>query len=310
MGFVRRRVTTTLLLVLGLVLGASGTAHAQRTATDEMREALGLGAPLSSERAVAPGGREHYVIAQYREALGGWLQADERAQLALIDTTHTEHADPQLLRALVADRALRRIAPMALQLVWRTRDASWLRAQPEVTPALAIAPLLREGPVAVAVRRREALAEAGARSLALAMARTGRGPRTGSEHSVAEQDHSADRALLAAADCASRRDVSEASRAAYETAMTAGSDEDRAQVVSAALELLREMVSVARGLPAVPLAVSPAPAQTLDPFESEHAPAPGTRVRPSTRRGAARETQGVRPSAPGSCMDRYDCYGY
>jgi hypothetical protein len=207
------------------------------------------------------------VIEQFRTALAGWMTADERARLDAVDVRDTWTGEPHALRWLAADRALRQFAPMALDGIVRSRDAARLRSLPAVTDARGAAAVARERVIAAAVRRRARVDVETADRFALRIATWGIDPPAESGWRADERALAADRAVIAAADCAMRDDVAEAANAAQEAAAVLGDGDERARVVDAAIDLVRDMAFAARAVRIPDDFDVPIHVAAFDPFE-------------------------------------------
>jgi hypothetical protein len=297
-------------LALASALAASLLAVDARAQRPPLSPADLHGAPTVAsggelEQSDAPVDDVSPVIVQYRNALWRWFAPEERSRLDAIDASGTAGAEAHLLRFFAVDRALRRFAPMALDAVVRGREAVRLRALPPVVDERSASVAARSPVVLAAVRRRDHVANASAEALARALIEHGpalsREGAPGLAPQSAERLLAADRAVLAAADAAHFRDVGDVAEAALAAATAYGTDVDRAAVVDACVDLLRELVTVARESPPVT-----APSGYLPPAVDPLAEA---LAEPPARAGRGRRARaGLRAAAPTpACVEEFTC---
>ncbi len=324
------------LLLASLLTFASAPASAQ-TAIDRVGEAfrtpaLGLGGRTTTTRSATPlddldntqhldnadgPQREaqsvHPTIAALRGALWYWLDEAERRRLTAVDATRTSSADTPTLQLFLADRALRRFAPMALAVLSRRNEALALRGSPAIRTVADADAAARNAVVARVLRRREQVAVATAAGFARRLQRLGAAisPTTPSEE---DREFAADRAVVAAAESARTRDPAEVAVVIAETNIAYGGRAARSVVVDEAIHLLEELVAIARGNPAVERPLPPLPVR-IDP-DANDLPIAATTVaqRPSRARGTSRARTPstpalVRRAGPDArCYDDFRCF--
>jgi uncharacterized protein (DUF2267 family) len=336
------RSTRTLSLVLATsTLLAAGLANAQ-SAIDRVGDAFrtaALGVRARSERSsVQPSSllndiddtqqlsdsidgppREaqsvHPTIATLRGALWYWLDETERQRLHTVDATQTSGGDTTTLQLFLADRALRRFAPMALAVRSRRHEAIALRrAAPlrTIDDAVAVA---RNPTVLRILRRREYVETSTAATFARRLQRLG-AAIVSTTPSEEDREFAADRAVIAAAEAARTRDPTEVAMAIAETNIAYGGRAARSIIVDEAIHLLEELVAIARGNPAVERPLPPLPIR-IDP-DANDLPI-GTSVATiaphSPTRGRHSRTQRthtpsvVRRAGPAArCYDDFRCF--
>ncbi len=101
------RIAAFLGFVAATFAGLPGAAHAQ-------------GYPGRAD--------EHQAITSVRASVWGWWTPAEKERLESIDTAHTKRGRRRLLARLAADRAVRVLAPLALEASDHPADAAKLRA--------------------------------------------------------------------------------------------------------------------------------------------------------------------------------------
>lgn len=336
------RSTRTLSLILATsTLLAAGLASAQ-SAIDRVGDAFrtaALGVRARSERSsVQPSSllndiddtqqlsdsidgppREaqsvHPTIATLRGALWYWLDETERQRLHTVDATQTSGGDTTTLQLFLADRALRRFAPMALAVRSRRHEAIALRrAAPlrTIDDAVAVA---RNPTVLRILRRREYVETSTAATFARRLQRLG-AAIVSTTPSEEDREFAADRAVIAAAEAARTRDPTEVAMAIAETNIAYGGRAARSIIVDEAIHLLEELVAIARGNPAVERPLPPLPIR-IDP-DANDLPI-GTSVATiaphSPTRGRHSRTQRthtpsvVRRAGPAArCYDDFRCF--
>lgn len=192
----------------------------------------------------------HPSIATLRTALWYWLDEPGRRRLMAVDAQRTSTADTQRVQLFLADRALRRFAPMALAMLSRRAEAIALRSAPPVRTLADADAITRNAVVQRIVRRREAVDVATASGFARRLIRLG-ASINGTSSSDEDRQFAADRAVVAAADAARTRDAAEVALVIAETNLAYGTRAERSVVVDEAIHLLEEAVAIARGNPAV-----------------------------------------------------------
>ncbi|MFO0558515.1 MAG: hypothetical protein U0269_10900 [Polyangiales bacterium] len=260
----------------------------------------------------------HSTIAALRGALWHWLDETERRRLSAVDATRTSGAETATLQLFLADRALRRFAPMALAVLSRRNEAIALRRAAQLRTTSDADAVARNATVVRILRRREEVATATAATFARRLQRLGASisPTTPSEE---DREFAADRAVVAAAEAARTRDPSEVAIAIAETNIAYGGRAARSVVVDEAIHLLEELVAIARGNPAVERPLPPLPV-TIDPDANDLpigpstvASAPRTSARNARARSRRPRAQGtpalVRRAGPDArCYDDFRCF--
>jgi hypothetical protein len=339
-------------LTLAAATLTAGAARAQSSTVDQVNEAfrapaLGIGGPAitppsrRTQQGLSPldalddtrgldgqdgpsveGRTVHPTIAQLRGALWYWLDETERRRLMTVDAARTSGADTPTLQLFLADRAVRRFAPMALAVLSRRAEAIALRGSGAIRTVTAADAVVRMPVVARVLRRREQVATATAASFARRMERLGPAITPGNP-SEDDRQHAADRAVVAAAEAARTRDAAEVALTIAETGIAYGGRAERSVVVDEAIHLLEELVAVARGTPAVERPLPSLPV-SIDPDANDlptGAPAHASRGARATGSHAERTTTGrsrgtaprgasmVRRAGPDArCYDDFRCF--
>jgi hypothetical protein len=262
-------------------MALEGTSFAQDASHTAQSPGRQSSAQQASTEVSAP--EVSVVIEQYRNALADWFTPDELERLEAVDLNGTGGADARVLRFVAIDRAFRRFAPMALDAVVRSRDAERLRELLPITDDRSAASAVRNRVVVAALRRRERVAVASADEMARAMCARGAGPVEAAvatnDPGVDERTTAAERAVVLTADAAKSRDLDDVAQAALAAATAYGTDVDRAAVVDATFDLLRDLVAVGRGNHAadpsladaqLALAVTDDPARAMTPHTRRH----------------------------------------
>lgn len=260
----------------------------------------------------------HPTIAALRGALWYWLDETERRRLTTVDASRTSAAETATLQLFLADRALRRFAPMALAVLSRRTEALALRGSPRLRTMTDADAVARNTTVQRILRRREEVATATAATFARRLQRLGASiaPTIPSEE---DREFAADRAVVAAAEAARTRDPAEVAIVIAETNIAYGGRAARSVVVDEAIHLLEELVAIARGNPAVERPLPPLPV-SIDPDANDLPIGPSTvaanaraRGRNARGRNARARTQPtpalVRRAGPDArCYDDFSCF--
>lgn len=249
----------------------------------------------------------HPAIAMLRGALWYWLDTDERALLAAVDTSRTTMGDPAVVQRFLVDRALRRFAPMALAACRRRAEAVALRGVAPVSDDRAMDSVARMAVVARIVRRRQSVEVATVEQFAQRQLRLGASMPQGLTGEN-DRDFAADRAVIAVAEAARLRDPAEIARVIAETSIAYGGRAERRVVVDEAVHLLEEATAIARGNPIVERPMPHLPV-SIDPDADMLPNGALAAVRPRharPRRGSVpANVQRTGPSA--RCFDDFRC---
>jgi hypothetical protein len=294
---------------------ASASGLSPLDALDSTQHLSGADGPSTEHVSVHP------TIAALRGALWYWLDESERRRLSSVDAARTNNADTPTLQLFLADRALRRFAPMALAVRSRRAEALALRALPPLRTLADANAAARVSVVQRIIRRREAVEVATVASFARRLQRLGASIVT-TLPTDEDREFAADRAVIAATEAARTRDAAEVAIAIAETGIAYGGRAERSVVVDEAIHLLEELVAVARGTPAVERPLPPLPVR-IDPDANDlptgvlpsQSSTPSARAQHRTARGRAPRTAGstepalVRRSGPDArCYDDLRCF--
>jgi hypothetical protein len=302
-------------------LGVGGRATSSSERGLSPLDSLDSTQHLNSGDGPAPEHRSvHPTIAILRSALWYWLDDAGRRRLMAVDAQRTSAADTQRVQLFLADRALRRFAPMALAMRSRRAEAIALRGSPALRTLADADTVARNAVVQRILRRREAVAVATASGFARRLIRLG-ASISGASSGEDDPQIAADRAVVAAAEAARTRDATEVAMAIAETNLAYGDRAERSVVVDEAVHLIEEVVAIARGNPAVerplpPLPVSIDPDANVLPIGPASAPTTAVVARnaqPRARAARARPTRGTaslvqRPGPDARCYDDFRCF--
>ncbi len=257
----------------------------------------------------------HPTIAALRGSLWYWLDETERRRLSTVDATRTSTADTPTLQLFLADRALRRFAPMALAVLSRRAEAVALRSAPAIRTMSNADAVARLPVIARILRRRERVEVATAAGFARRLQRLGAAinPTIPTDE---DRELAADRAVAAASEAARTRDPAEVAIVIAETNIAYGGRAARSVVVDEAIHLLEELVAIARGNPAVERPLPPLPV-SIDPDANElpiAAVAAANTQRATPAQARARRARNaaaplVRRAGPDArCYDDFRCF--
>ncbi|MBL8685618.1 MAG: hypothetical protein JNK05_40955 [Myxococcales bacterium] len=261
----------------------------------------------------------HPTISALRGALWHWLDEPGRRRLMAVDAQRTSAADTQRVQLFLADRALRRFAPMALAMLSRRTEALALRGAPALRTLADADAVARNSVVQRIMRRREAVDVATASGFARRLIRLGASisPAFSNDEDL---QFAADRAVVAAAEAARTRDAAEVALVIAETNIAYGSRAERSVVVDEAIHLIEEAVAIARGnpaverpLPALPVSIDPdanvlpiGPAAQPTTVATRPAATRGRASRPRSGQGSASLVR--RPGPDARCYDDFRCF--
>ena len=298
------------------VSGLQSTARRQQP-TDSI-EALGAlddtrGLSASNDGPGPIARTVHVSLGQLRSALWYWLDSEERTRLNSVDLGNTANANTDRVRYFLADRALRRFAPMALAARRRRTEAVALRSASEVRDAAGALSASRLNVVAQILRRRETVEIETVREFAQRMERLGSAISRESP-TDSERDRAADAAVVAASEAARTGDIADVALTVAEASIAYGSRAERQVVVDEAIHLLEEAAAVARGNPTVERPLPPLPI-SIDPdsdliVQVVHAPrVRGHASTPRRGRPPATTTITVPRTGPSSqCYNDFRCF--
>ncbi len=305
-------------------LGLTGLQdRPRRTVAGDAAEALGNLGALDDTRALnttdGPGSiapTVHVSLGQLRGALWYWLDSEERLRLDRVDLRNTSTGSSTRVAYFLADRVLRRFAPMALGARSRRAEAVALRSSAEIRDAASAQAALRLAVVSRVTHRREAVESASVREFALRMQRLGAAISRDCPTDD-ERDRAADAAVVAAADAVRTTDMNDVAFTIAEAAIAFGSRAERQVVVDEAIHLLEEAAAVARGnptverpLPPLPVSIDPdADMVALLPRASGQRPTGHTGASGRRARTAAATTVMVRREGPSAqCYNDFRCF--